>query len=54
MTYKKLSNLSRAEKMEDIALNVDLVAFLNELKFIFDNTKLQLMDSSQNIKKGKK
>ncbi len=49
VTYKKLCDASRAI---DIS-GVDVEALLKEVKFIFGATNLQLMDSTENTKKGK-
>ncbi|MGL4908543.1 MAG: hypothetical protein ACRC3G_04350 [Bacteroidales bacterium] len=53
VTYSKLSKASHSDKLNDFIQTVNTQNLLEELKIISDATCLQLMDSSQNTKKGK-
>ncbi|APG65132.1 hypothetical protein LPB136_07110 [Tenacibaculum todarodis] len=55
ITYQKLSKLSHSNKLDEfIKKNIKTDSLLKELKLIASETKLQLMDNSQNVSKGKK
>ena len=54
VTYQKLSKASHSNKLDEFIKTINTQNLLNELELIASETKLQLMESSQNTSKGKK
>lgn len=54
VTYSKLSKASHSKNLDEFIKTINTQSLLKELELIASETKLQLMDSSQNTSKGKK
>lgn len=54
VTYQKLSKVCHSNKLDEFIKTINTQSLLKELELIASETKLQLMDSSQNTSKGKK
>lgn len=53
ITYQRLSKVSHSDKLNDFIKTINTQELIEELILIASETRLQLMDSSQNTSKGK-